>query len=93
LLPEFADLLPTYRRWLETANPAARQSVDAAVRAQADADAARSEADRFGDFLDELQEVLSAHSFSTRAYRGVHSAIQQIVQQVVENGAETRAAA
>lgn len=70
-----------------------QEHIDAAAKAQAEADAARSEADRFTDFLDELQEVLSSHEFETRAYRGVHSAIQQIVQQVVESGAQTRAAA
>ncbi|MBN1657106.1 MAG: DNA alkylation repair protein [Anaerolineae bacterium] len=33
LRSEFADLLPVYRRWLDTAEPAARRSVEAAVRA------------------------------------------------------------
>ena len=32
LLPQFVDLLPLYRRWLETAEPQARRSVEAAVR-------------------------------------------------------------
>jgi 3-methyladenine DNA glycosylase AlkD len=33
LRPQFVDLLPIYRRWLETAEPAARRSVESAVRA------------------------------------------------------------
>jgi hypothetical protein len=32
ILPEFVDLLPIYRRWLETAEPRARRSVQAAIR-------------------------------------------------------------
>lgn len=32
LLPRFADLLPLYQRWLETAGPQARRSVEGAVR-------------------------------------------------------------
>ncbi|HSJ57682.1 MAG TPA: DNA alkylation repair protein [Anaerolineae bacterium] len=32
LRPEFAGLLPLYHRWLDTAEPAARRSVEAAVR-------------------------------------------------------------
>ncbi|MBN1659068.1 MAG: DNA alkylation repair protein [Anaerolineae bacterium] len=38
LRPEFAALLPVYRRWLETAEPAGRRSVEAAVRALEEAD-------------------------------------------------------
>ncbi len=32
LLPQFIDLLPLYQHWLETAEPQARRSVEAAVR-------------------------------------------------------------
>jgi len=32
LLPDFADLLPIYRAWLDSAGPQARRSVEAAVR-------------------------------------------------------------
>jgi len=32
LLPQFTDLLPTYRNWLETGEPAARRSVEGAIR-------------------------------------------------------------
>jgi 3-methyladenine DNA glycosylase AlkD len=32
LLPQFADLLSLYRRWVDTAEPKARRSVEAAVR-------------------------------------------------------------
>ena len=32
LLPQFVDLLPIYRTWLETAEPGARRSVEGAVR-------------------------------------------------------------
>jgi len=31
LLPQFADLLPVYRSWLETADPKARRSVEGAI--------------------------------------------------------------
>jgi len=31
-LPEFVDLLPIYRAWLETADPKARRSVEGAIR-------------------------------------------------------------
>lgn len=31
LLPQFADLLPVYRTWLETADPKARRSVEGAI--------------------------------------------------------------
>jgi 3-methyladenine DNA glycosylase AlkD len=32
LLPQFAELLPVYRAWLETAEPQARRSVEGAIR-------------------------------------------------------------
>jgi len=32
LLPQFVDLLPVYRRWLETAEPRAQRSVEGAIR-------------------------------------------------------------
>ncbi len=40
LLPEFTDLLPVYRRWLETAEPRARRSVEGAIRVLSTASAA-----------------------------------------------------
>jgi hypothetical protein len=38
LLPQFVDLLPIYRAWLRTADPAARRSVKGAVRVLETAD-------------------------------------------------------